>query len=147
MINLAIELRTRLCVTVLDLKQAFDSVSHACLEEALRDDGASDKSIAMFRAVYTMAKGSVRVTGADGTRLISRVFDIGRGVLQGDLISPLYFIIALAYVFKKSDPGGSANILGLLIDALFYAAHHLVHYKKGAKVLIIRIILTKNMYC
>ena len=53
--------------------------------------------------------------------MISRVFDIGRGVLQGDLVSPLYFSIALAYVFKKSDPGGSANILGLLIDALFYA--------------------------
>ena len=68
-----------------------------------------------------MAKGSVRVTGADGTRLTSRVFDIGRGVRQGDLISPLYFIIVLAYVFKKSDPGGSANILGLLVDALFYA--------------------------
>ena len=121
MINLAIELRTRLCVTFLDLKQAFDSVSHACLEAALRDAGASDKSIAMFRAVYTMAKGAVRVTGADGSRLISRVFDIGRGVLQGDLISPLYFIVALAIVFKKSDPGGSTNILGLLIDALFYA--------------------------
>jgi hypothetical protein len=121
LINLAIELRTRLCVTFLDLKQAFDSVSHACLEEALRDAGASDKSIAMFRAVYSRAKGAVRVTGADGSRLISREFDIGRGVLQGDLISPLYFIIALAYVFKKSDPGGSAKILGLLIDALFYA--------------------------
>ena len=121
LINLAIELRTRLCVTFLDLKQAFDSVSHACLEEALRDAGASDKSIAMFRAVYSMAKGAVRVTGADGSRLISREFDIGRGVLQGDLISPLYFIIALAYVFKESDPGGSAKILGLLIDALFYA--------------------------
>ena len=97
---------------------------HACLEEALRDAGASDKSIAMFRAIYTMAKGSIRVTGADGTRLTSREFDIGRGVLQGDLTSPLYFIIyiiALAYVFKKSDPGGSANILGLLIDTLFYA--------------------------
>ena len=121
LITLVIELRTRLCVTFLDLRQAFDSISHACLEEALRDAGASDKSIAMFRAIYTMAKGSVRLTGADGTRLTSREFDIGRGVLQGDLISPLYFIIALAYVFKKSDPGGSANILGLLIDALFYA--------------------------
>ena len=105
LINLAIELRTRLCVTFLDLRQAFDSVSHACLEEALRDAGASDKSIAMFRAICTMAKGSVRVTGADGSRLVSRVFDIARGVLQGDLVSPLYFIIALAYVFKKSDPG------------------------------------------
>ena len=94
LINLAIELRTRLCVTFLDLKQAFDSVSHTCLEEALRDAGASDKSIAMFRAVYSRAKGAVRVTGADGSRLISREFDIGRGVLQGDLISPLYFNIS-----------------------------------------------------
>ena len=69
---------------------------------------------------YNKIQFSVRVTGADGTRLISREFDIGRGVLQGDLISPLYFIIALAFVFKESDPRGSANILGLLIDALFY---------------------------
>ena len=73
------------------------------------------------RAVYSMAKGAVRVAGADGSRLISREFEIGRGVLQGDLISQLYFIIALTYVFKKSDPGGLANLMGLLIDALFYA--------------------------
>ena len=72
LINLAIELRTRLCVTFLDLRQAFDSVSHACLKEALRDAGASDKNIAMFRAAYTMAKGSIRVTGADGTRVTLR---------------------------------------------------------------------------
>ena len=66
MINLAIELRTRLCVTFLDLKQAFDSVSHACLEAALRDAGASDKSIAMFRAVYSVAKGAVRICACSG---------------------------------------------------------------------------------
>ena len=28
-----------------------------------------------------------------------------------------------------------------------YPTHHLVHYKKGAKVLIIRKVLTENMYC
>ena len=33
LIYLATELRTRLCVTFLDLWQAFDSVSHACLED------------------------------------------------------------------------------------------------------------------
>ena len=81
LVNLAIELGQRLTVTFLGLRQAFDSVSHACLEEAPRDAGASDKSIGMFRAIYAiMAKGSVRVTGADGTRKSSREFNIGRGV-------------------------------------------------------------------
>ena len=27
------------------------------------------------------------------------------------MLSPMYFIIVLAFVFKKSDPGGSANII------------------------------------
>ena len=39
---------------------------------------------------------------------------------QSHLADVLYFLISLAYVFKKSDPGGSPDLLGLLIDALFY---------------------------
>ena len=37
------------------------------------------------------------------------------------MFSPLCFIIALAYAFKKVDPGGGSNILGWLIDTLTYA--------------------------
>ena len=37
------------------------------------------------------------------------------------MFSPLCFIIALAYAFKKADPGGGSNILGWLIDTLTYA--------------------------
>ena len=68
-----------------------------------------------------MAKGSVRVTGAHGTRLIPRVSDIGGGVLQGDPIPLLYPTIALAYAPKWSGPGGPTNILGLPTDAPSYA--------------------------
>ena len=68
LINLAIELRTRLCVTFLDLRQAFDCVSHACLEEALRDAGASDKSP---RLLHTSPNNRV---GGSGTQVFQFEF-------------------------------------------------------------------------
>ena len=64
LINLAIELRTRLCITFFDLKQAFDSVSHACLEEAPRDAGASDKGLQS-----SLLNGKGRCQGRRGRRL------------------------------------------------------------------------------
>ena len=68
---------------------SFDRISHAFLEEALRDAGASNKSIAMIRALYAQTKAKRRVTAADGTQTYSKEFPINRGVriLQGDLIS------------------------------------------------------------
>ena len=62
-----------------------------------------------------------RVTGADGARVVSREVPIRRGVLQGSLISPVYFIVALEYVFKMADPGGTHGVLGGILDQLFYA--------------------------
>ena len=90
LINLAIELETSLTITFIDVRDAFTSVSHALIKEALRDAGAYDKSIGMFRAIYSKAKGAVRVTGADGAKQTSRKFDINRGCMQGNLISPMY---------------------------------------------------------
>ena len=39
-----------------------------------------------------------------------------------------------------------ANIVPYGMTIAEFQTHHLMHYKKGAKVLIIRTILTKNMY-
>ena len=44
LINLAVELEKSLTITVIDLKDAFTSVSHALIEEALRDAGAQPYS-------------------------------------------------------------------------------------------------------
>ena len=43
-------------VVFLDYKAAFDSVSHLFLDESLGVAGASDKTRAMFRAVYGMLR-------------------------------------------------------------------------------------------
>ena len=97
------------------------SVSQKFLDEALGETNASDKSRAIFRAIYKKARAKVRVRGDAGDRTHTESFPIDRGILQGDMFSPLCFIIALAYAFKKVDPGGGSNILGWLIDTLTYA--------------------------
>ena len=45
----------------IDYIAAFDSVSHHFLDMALGEAGASDKSRAIFRAIYTKASAMVRV--------------------------------------------------------------------------------------
>ena len=119
LIDLAVELGKNLVITFIDPEKAFDTISHAHLEEALFAAGASVKGVALFRAIYSKARGRVRVTGTDGRRVVSREFEIRRGVLQGDLVSPMYFIIALEHVFRSNDIGGSGEIIGLMINNLF----------------------------
>ena len=68
LINLAVGLGDNLVITFIDLKQAFNSTSHSLLGGALHAAGASDKSIGMFRAIYSKAKGRGGATGADGNR-------------------------------------------------------------------------------
>jgi hypothetical protein len=131
LIDLAVEMEEDLVIIFIDVKKAFDSVSHALIEEALRDAGASDKSIAMFRAVYSQARARCKVRGSDGTVLHSREYAVGRGVLQGSIASPLLFILALHFVFKTCDPSVIASDsmpppafqarLGLWVHSLFYA--------------------------
>jgi len=90
-------------VVFLDYKAAFDSVSHLFLDESLGVAGASDKTRAMFRAVYGKANAVVRVRKGNGEEVFSESFDVRRGVVQGDIFSPLCFIIALARVMELHD--------------------------------------------
>ena len=46
----------------------------------------------MFRAIYEAAVGGVaRINGTDGQLIYSESFDVRRGVIQGDIISPVLF--------------------------------------------------------
>ena len=93
-------------VTFIDYKAAFDSLSHKFIDAVLNRAGASRKSRAIFRAIYEAAKGIVRVNGILGKKIFSEAFNIGRGVVQGDIVSPLLFILALDQIIQKYDTGG-----------------------------------------
>ena len=81
-------------VTYIDFKAAFDSVSHKYIDSALAKAGASRKSRAIFRAIYRAASGTARTNGTQGGKVYSERFNVARGVVQGDIISPILFILA-----------------------------------------------------
>ena len=78
-------------------------MSHRFLDEALVKAGASVKVRAMFRAVYSSASAFTTVPAPDGKEAKSEVFSIKRGVVQGDITSPLYFILALELILPRYD--------------------------------------------
>ena len=98
-----IEKGEKLFVTFIDYSAAFDSVSHKFLDEALKEAGASDKSRAIFRSIYNAATASTKVEGIDGETTFSGIFKIDRGVIQGDITSPLYFILTLEIILRTHD--------------------------------------------
>ena len=58
-------------VTFIDYTAAFDSISHKFLDITLAKAGASRKSRAIFRAIYSVATGSARVRGIDGEHIFA----------------------------------------------------------------------------
>ena len=112
-----------LYVTFIDYSAAFDSISHKFLDRALKEAGASDKSRALFRAIYDRASAVTKVPSTDGNDITSAPFPIKRGVLQGDITSPLYFILALELILRKHDVAADKGVTfgGKRVSVLGYA--------------------------
>ena len=108
-------------IAFIDFVAAFDSVSHKFLEKALLEAGASEKSRAIFKAIYSKSTARIRLSSPGGEEVFSPPFPVDRGVLQGDIFSPLCFIVALESIMRKHGGAGSVSALGVLIDRLEYA--------------------------
>ena len=51
----------------------------------------------------------------------SKQLDVRRGVVQGDIFSPVCFIIALECLMRRSDKDGGVTVLGVLLSRLEFA--------------------------
>ena len=113
----------KLFVTFIDYSAAFDSVSHKFLDRSLANAGASRKTRAIFRAIYAAAEGTARVNGLHGNKIYSVHFKVRRGVIQGDIISPIFFILAMEQLFRVHDDSPAGVQVGnhLKIGVLGYA--------------------------
>ena len=114
-----------LTAVFIDYRAAFDSVSHKYVDTALKRAGASVKARAMFRAIYKAAAAYTEAVGADNKKVQCDNFNIGRrGVLQGDITSPLFFIMALELIMRCHDaasPDKGVKMVNTLIHVLGYA--------------------------
>ena len=112
-----------ICATFIDYTAAFDSVSHKFLDATLQDAQASVKTRRMFRAIYGAANAVTKTNGTDGETFYSESFKIRRGVLQGDITSPIYFILALEAILRAHDnhPKKGVPFGGRIVHTLGYA--------------------------
>ena len=113
----------KMCVSFIDYSAAFDSVSHKFIDVALAEAGATDKTRSIFRAIYQSATARTEVEGIDGKAELSNAFPVNRGVVQGDITSPWYFIIALELILRRHDthPGKGVPFGDRTIYTLGYA--------------------------
>lgn len=121
LIDQCVEANQSLVLTFVDFAAAFDSVSHRSLDAAMASCGASNKCRAVFRAIYSKASAVVRVRGSDGEDVFSSSFPIDRGVLQGDVLSPLCFIIVVLWLVEATPwVGGGVGLMGEWVRDLWY---------------------------
>ena len=113
----------KLALTFIDYTAAFDSVSHKFVDSTLEKCKVTNKLRAIFRAVYLSASAFTTVKAPDNKTVKSGSFDIRRGVVQGDITSPLYFILALEAILRihdeRSDKG--VTLAETIIHTLGYA--------------------------
>ena len=75
-----------LVITLLDLKNAFGEVHHNLIQSVLGYHHIPQHIQLMIKSLYTNFKTSI-ITSDFNTPFV----DVGRGVLQGDCLSPLLF--------------------------------------------------------
>ena len=100
-------------ITFIDYSAAFDTESQVFLDEALAEAGVEAKVRRIVQAIFAAATGVVRLRQPDGTMALSEPFDIARGVLQGDIFSPVAFIAGLDRIFWLHDvpnPGVTVGV-------------------------------------
>ena len=113
-------------VTFIDYTAAFDTESQLFLDEALREADVSIKLRRIIQSIFAAATGCVRVSKPNGEQDLSEPFDISRGVLQGDIFSPVAFITGLMRTFALHDIPGAGVVVGspphqVTISSLEYA--------------------------
>ena len=82
-------------ITYIDFSAAFDSILHSYLFQALKDYGVPAKYCRLVKAVYKSAMVRVRLVQQGGQKSYSRNISIDRGVIQGDIPSPICFLVSL----------------------------------------------------
>ena len=90
-----------LFLTFIDFKKAFDSISRNAMFKVLRHYGIPETLVEAIKTLYSNSKSAVYV---DGHHALSEEFEVTTGgVLQGDVLAPVLFIIMVDFIMKQSE--------------------------------------------
>ena len=96
-IEQSVEWQRQLVVNFIDFKKAFDSLHRNSMWKILRSYGLPMKIINMIKLLYEGSKSCVRVGGTN-----TDYFDITSGVKQGDVLSPILFIVVVDWILRRT---------------------------------------------
>jgi hypothetical protein len=97
------------CIVSLDIKKAFDSLSHNFISNALSFFNFGDRFIGWIMTICTNRKSCIIM---DGNRT-GKFFSLNRGNAQGDVISPYIFNICYQILLLKIELSLQINKLDL----------------------------------
>ena len=108
----AAECSTRAVITYIDSVVTFDPASRRFLDESMAESKCRHKTRAIFRAIYRSTTAQVHVQPpGEGDPIKTKPFVVNRGVVQGDILSPMCFTVALECLMRKADAGGGVTML------------------------------------
>ena len=88
-------------ITYIDFTAAFDSIYHSYMLESLKQYNVPLKYVRLVNAIYHHAAVRVRLQEIGGSRSYSRSIPVRRGAIQGDIPSPVVFLVALDRLLKE----------------------------------------------
>ena len=127
-----------------DLEKAFDRVPRSVLWWALRNLGVEEWAIRVIQGMYSNARSRVRVNSQ-----YSEQFDVGVGVHQGSVLSPLLFILVLEALSREFRTGVPwellyADDLVIIADSMEECIAKLKAWKSGMESKGLRVNLKKT---
>lgn len=88
-------------ITYIDFVAAFDSIYHSYMLKSLKQYNVPLKYVRLVAAIYQNASVRVRLQEKGGSRSYSRNIPVRRGAIQGDIPSPVVFLVALDRLLKE----------------------------------------------
>jgi hypothetical protein len=98
--------RREAIILKLDFEKAFDIVEHVAITQILSRMGFPSKWISWINTILSTGNSSVILNGVSGKK-----FHCKHGVRQGDLLSPLLFVLAADLLQVIVNRATSMNLL------------------------------------
>lgn len=101
--------KSKVYAIFVDFRAAFDSIDHCKLWKKLQSFGLSSRILNTLRSFYSRASAAIKIKSEKTNNV-----DISKGVLQGEVLSPLLFSLFLSdletYFREKSCKGIRLNV-------------------------------------